>query len=158
MHAVVTPSHAVSSTNTFSLVASTAQTNAGKHEKVPVNRFSTAERLFGCDSPTLELSELIDLTMTASPATKPASTPDSIAAVPSRDRNRGSSPPEMNDPPSEDEAEPYCAFTSRYRHFVVATVSMVGFFSPLTINIYIPALPQIASALHVSEGESRQNA
>ncbi|TKY88092.1 hypothetical protein EX895_003188 [Sporisorium graminicola] len=50
-----------------------------------------------------------------------------------------------------DNAEPYCAFTTRSKLFIVLTVSMASFFSPFSINIYIPALPQISNLLHTSE-------
>lgn len=55
--------------------------------------------------------------------------------------------------PSEQalQTEPYCAFTSGTKLFIVLTVSMAGFFSPFSINIYIPALPQISNMLHTSE-------
>ena len=49
--------------------------------------------------------------------------------------------------------DPYCAFTKNWKLFIVLTVSMAGFFSPFAINIYIPALPQIAGLLNISEGE-----
>lgn len=51
------------------------------------------------------------------------------------------------------DTQPYCAFTKRSKLFIVLTVSLAGFFSPFAINIYIPALPQIAGMLHTSEGE-----
>ncbi|KIS70005.1 uncharacterized protein UMAG_11777 [Mycosarcoma maydis] len=49
------------------------------------------------------------------------------------------------------DTQPYCAFTKRSKLFIVLTVSLAGFFSPFAINIYIPALPQIAGMLHTSE-------
>lgn len=50
--------------------------------------------------------------------------------------------------------EPYCAFTKGSKLFIVITVSLVSFFSPFSINIYVPALPQISQILHISDGES----
>lgn len=39
---------------------------------------------------------------------------------------------------------PYTAFSKRMKLFIVCTVSMAGFFSPFSINVFIPALPQIS--------------
>lgn len=54
---------------------------------------------------------------------------------------------------NQQQTEPYCAFTKSSKLFIVITVSVISFFSPFSINIYIPALPQISHMLHTSEGE-----
>lgn len=55
--------------------------------------------------------------------------------------------------PEQVQVEPYCAFTKNTKLFIVLAVSLAGFFSPFSINIYIPALPQISNVLGTSEGE-----
>ncbi|PTB68476.1 MFS general substrate transporter [Trichoderma citrinoviride] len=47
-------------------------------------------------------------------------------------------------------AEPYSIFDSRQRAFIVIIVSTAATFSGFASNIYFPALPTIASDLHVS--------
>ncbi|KAK9452792.1 major facilitator superfamily domain-containing protein [Dipodascopsis uninucleata] len=48
------------------------------------------------------------------------------------------------------EGEPYSIFPERNKRLTVVLAVLAGFFSPLTINIYIPALNSIANDLHVS--------
>ncbi|KDQ13664.1 hypothetical protein BOTBODRAFT_55911 [Botryobasidium botryosum FD-172 SS1] len=43
-------------------------------------------------------------------------------------------------------------FSRRQKRFIVFLISMVGLFSPLASNIYIPALPLITKALNTTEG------
>ncbi|KAJ8519675.1 hypothetical protein ONZ45_g3423 [Pleurotus djamor] len=52
---------------------------------------------------------------------------------------------------SEPEAEvPYSVYSRKQKWFIVATISIAGLFSPLTANIYFPAIPVIANAFHKS--------
>lgn len=57
--------------------------------------------------------------------------------------------------PSQDvhEAElqpPYSIYTSRQKNFIVLMSGLGGFFSPLSANTYLPAIPTLASFLNVS--------
>ncbi|KAF1982610.1 MFS general substrate transporter [Aulographum hederae CBS 113979] len=45
----------------------------------------------------------------------------------------------------------YSAFTHKQKQFIVFMVACAGFFSPLSANIYFPALNTLAADLHVSE-------
>ena len=44
----------------------------------------------------------------------------------------------------------HTVFTKRQKHFIIFMASWGGFFSPLTANIYFPALNALAADLHVS--------
>ncbi|PCH33996.1 MFS general substrate transporter [Wolfiporia cocos MD-104 SS10] len=46
--------------------------------------------------------------------------------------------------------KPYSIYTSNEKWFIVAVASFAAVFSPLTANIYFPAIPTIASAFHRS--------
>ena len=50
--------------------------------------------------------------------------------------------------------EPYSAFSQSAKTFLVVCASASAFMSPFAINIYMPAVPNISSALHISEGEA----
>jgi MFS family permease len=50
------------------------------------------------------------------------------------------------DPPSA----PYTAFTSRQRILIITIASLSATFSGFASNIYFPAIPTMASALHTS--------
>ncbi|KZP25436.1 MFS general substrate transporter [Athelia psychrophila] len=73
---------------------------------------------------------------TATPATAPADT--------------------LVDPstPSKEKAEgikkPYSIYTTREKWLIVLIASFAGLFSPLTANIYLPAIPTMAAAFHKS--------
>ncbi|OCH87253.1 MFS general substrate transporter, partial [Obba rivulosa] len=45
---------------------------------------------------------------------------------------------------------PYSIFTSPEKWLIVCTAAIAGIFSPLTANIYLPAIPIMASAFHKS--------
>ncbi|KAJ3744627.1 MFS general substrate transporter [Lentinula detonsa] len=45
---------------------------------------------------------------------------------------------------------PYSVYTNKEKWFIVTLVSFAGIFSPLTANIYFPAIPTIAVAFHKS--------
>jgi len=45
---------------------------------------------------------------------------------------------------------PWSVFTLQQKRFIVLMVAMAGFFSPLTANIYFPALNTLATDFHVS--------
>ncbi|KAJ3733048.1 MFS general substrate transporter [Lentinula guzmanii] len=45
---------------------------------------------------------------------------------------------------------PYSVYTSKEKWFIATLVSFAGIFSPLTANIYFPAIPTIAAAFHKS--------
>ncbi|KAF9477002.1 hypothetical protein BDN70DRAFT_922917 [Pholiota conissans] len=49
-------------------------------------------------------------------------------------------------PPQEE----YSKFTKGEKWFIVYFTSFVGFFSPFTSNIYLPALPTLSVAFHKS--------
>ncbi|RAK95876.1 MFS general substrate transporter [Aspergillus ibericus CBS 121593] len=68
--------------------------------------------------------------------------------------------PGLQDPTSDhDEAaaaaaaeeEVYSIYTGTARNLIVMTASVAGFFSPLSANIYLPALDTLADELHVSD-------
>lgn len=44
----------------------------------------------------------------------------------------------------------YSIYTRREKWFIVMIASMAALFSPLTANVYFPAIPSIASAFHTS--------
>ncbi|KAJ7090815.1 MFS general substrate transporter [Mycena belliarum] len=46
--------------------------------------------------------------------------------------------------------EPYSIFTSREKWFIVSLISFGGLFSPLSSNIYFPAIPLLAAAFNKS--------
>ncbi|TDL28024.1 MFS general substrate transporter [Rickenella mellea] len=46
--------------------------------------------------------------------------------------------------------EPFSAFTKKERWVIVSIAAVAGIFSPLTSNIYLPAIPTIALAFHTS--------
>ncbi|KAF8200049.1 major facilitator superfamily domain-containing protein [Mycena galopus ATCC 62051] len=46
--------------------------------------------------------------------------------------------------------EPYSIFTPAEKWFIVALISFGGLFSPLSANIYFPAIPTLAQAFHKS--------
>ncbi|KDQ24734.1 hypothetical protein PLEOSDRAFT_1078768 [Pleurotus ostreatus PC15] len=52
-------------------------------------------------------------------------------------------------PQAEDHA-PYSVYSLREKWFLVAIISFAGLFSPLTANIYLPAIPVIVNAFHKS--------
>ena len=45
---------------------------------------------------------------------------------------------------------PYCSFSKGEKAFIVACVSAAAFFSPVSSNIYFPALNVLAAELNVS--------
>ena len=45
---------------------------------------------------------------------------------------------------------PYSVFTSRQKKWIILTASLGAFFSPMSAQIYLPALNSIAKDLHVS--------
>ncbi|KAJ3973651.1 major facilitator superfamily domain-containing protein [Lentinula raphanica] len=47
-------------------------------------------------------------------------------------------------------SEPYSIYTKREKWFLVLLIAMSGLFSPLTTNVYFPAIPTIADAFHKS--------
>ncbi|KAI0328529.1 MFS general substrate transporter [Cubamyces sp. BRFM 1775] len=51
---------------------------------------------------------------------------------------------------SEPPSKPYSVYTSREKWFIVAVAGFAALFSPLTANIYFPAIPTIAAAFHES--------
>ncbi|KAG1813270.1 major facilitator superfamily domain-containing protein [Suillus subaureus] len=46
--------------------------------------------------------------------------------------------------------KPYSIYTRREKWFIVMVASLAALFSPLTANVYFPAIPTIASAFHTS--------
>ncbi|KAF7357908.1 MFS general substrate transporter [Mycena venus] len=56
---------------------------------------------------------------------------------------------EISTPPPVVE-EPYSIFTAREKWFIVSLVAFGGLFSPLSANIYFPAIPTLAVAFHKS--------
>ncbi|KAH7909780.1 major facilitator superfamily domain-containing protein, partial [Hygrophoropsis aurantiaca] len=46
--------------------------------------------------------------------------------------------------------QPYSIYTRREKWFIVVIASVAGIFSPLTANIYYPAIPTLANAFHKS--------
>ena len=60
--------------------------------------------------------------------------------------NKGEIPPTDSLPLSER----YSVFTVRQKKMIIVAGSFAGFFSPLSANIYFPALNTIAADLHVS--------
>ncbi|KAA1468010.1 MFS general substrate transporter [Dentipellis sp. KUC8613] len=51
---------------------------------------------------------------------------------------------------SEVKERPYSVFTTGQKWFLVSMASLAGIFSPLTANIYFPAIPVMASQFHKS--------
>ncbi|KAF8898987.1 MFS general substrate transporter [Infundibulicybe gibba] len=50
----------------------------------------------------------------------------------------------------EKDQTPYSIFTRREKWFIVALTAFAGLFSPLTANIYFPAIPTLAAVFHKS--------
>ncbi|KAF8829999.1 hypothetical protein HHX47_DHR2000014 [Lentinula edodes] len=46
--------------------------------------------------------------------------------------------------------EPYSIYTRNEKWFLVLLIAISGLFSPLTANVYFPAIPAIAGAFHKS--------
>ncbi|KAG2155612.1 major facilitator superfamily domain-containing protein [Suillus clintonianus] len=59
-------------------------------------------------------------------------------------------PEELKDGRSEAAEKPYSIYTRREKWFIVVVASLAALFSPLTANVYFPAIPTIASAFHTS--------
>ena len=59
----------------------------------------------------------------------------------------GEAPPENYDEPQE---APYTVFSTATKRGIVGIVALAGFFSPLSANIYFPALNYMGEDLHVS--------
>lgn len=58
---------------------------------------------------------------------------------------------EDGEPRQEAQAEPeHSVFSSALRRYIITTASFAGFFSPLSANIYLPALNSLANDLSVS--------
>ncbi|EIN07877.1 MFS general substrate transporter [Punctularia strigosozonata HHB-11173 SS5] len=53
-------------------------------------------------------------------------------------------------PPAKADEAPYSIFTTREKWTIVALTSYAALFSPLTANIYFPAIPTLAKAFHTS--------
>ncbi|KAI0375161.1 MFS general substrate transporter [Pilatotrama ljubarskyi] len=51
---------------------------------------------------------------------------------------------------SESPPKPYSVYTAHEKWFIVAVAGFAALFSPLTANIYFPAIPTIAAAFHQS--------
>ncbi|KAG1754839.1 major facilitator superfamily domain-containing protein [Suillus paluster] len=49
-----------------------------------------------------------------------------------------------------EKSRPYSIYTRREKWFIVVMASLAALFSPLTANVYFPAIPTIASAFHKS--------
>lgn len=73
--------------------------------------------------------------------TPPTETPNDLESV--RDENAGTHGGDVAD-------VDYSVFTTSQRHFVVFMASWAGFFSPVSSQIYFPALNTLARDLHVS--------
>ncbi|KAF8633014.1 hypothetical protein AX15_001609 [Amanita polypyramis BW_CC] len=50
--------------------------------------------------------------------------------------------------PSDGPLKPYSIYTRNEKWAIVSLISLAGLFSPLTANIYFPAIPAIATAFH----------
>ena len=73
---------------------------------------------------------------TGSPIT--STTPDCIDDHPSMSKNQGN-------------YEPYTVFSHRKKWLIILLVAVAGFLSPLSSNIYFPALPVLTGAFHKSQ-------
>ncbi|PWY67883.1 MFS general substrate transporter [Aspergillus heteromorphus CBS 117.55] len=54
-------------------------------------------------------------------------------------------------PSAQDDEEVYTIFSKKAKILIVMTASFAGLFSPLSANIYLPALDTLADELHVSD-------
>jgi multidrug resistance protein len=54
---------------------------------------------------------------------------------------------------SQENAPLHSAFTQRQRLFIVTMTALASFFSPLSGQIYFPAIPELASSYHTSTGK-----
>lgn len=57
---------------------------------------------------------------------------------------------QVDKPPPITEQKNYSSFTTNQKRLIIFTASVGSLFSPLTANIYLPALNTLASDLHVS--------
>ncbi|KAG0702021.1 hypothetical protein DFH29DRAFT_526748 [Suillus ampliporus] len=58
-------------------------------------------------------------------------------------------PEEQKDEPAE-KSRPYSIYTRPEKWLIVVIASLAALFSPLTANVYFPAIPTIAAAFHKS--------
>ncbi|WFC97280.1 hypothetical protein MBRA1_003947 [Malassezia brasiliensis] len=63
-------------------------------------------------------------------------------------------PPQDTAPAPVEDDEHYSAFTKSGRIFVVVLASVSGVMSPFSINIYMPAVPQITTHLHITDSQT----
>ncbi|KAH9858031.1 MFS general substrate transporter [Lenzites betulinus] len=78
-----------------------------------------------------------------------------VHAPPPTNKSEGvsqNSMPEDSDSqtPAESPQKPYSVYTNQEKWFIVGVASFAALFSPLTANIYFPAIPTIAAAFHES--------
>ncbi|KAH0838000.1 major facilitator superfamily domain-containing protein [Lanmaoa asiatica] len=64
--------------------------------------------------------------------------------------NRGLDPPKESDASKQEAEKPYSIYTLSEKWFIVSMASLAALFSPLTANIYLPAIPTIAIAFNKS--------
>ncbi|KAI0756845.1 MFS general substrate transporter [Daedaleopsis nitida] len=75
--------------------------------------------------------------------------PANVNAGYSREKSSPVSPSESGES-SDAQNRPYSIYTSREKWFIVGVAAFAALFSPLTANIYFPAIPTIAAAFHES--------
>ncbi|KAI7161713.1 hypothetical protein KC352_g26774, partial [Hortaea werneckii] len=66
--------------------------------------------------------------------------------------NTGEPDSERNLQPTTTNSPPFSTFTIQQKRFIVFMVAMAGFFSPLSANIYFPALNTLSRDFNVSSG------
>ncbi|KAF5313949.1 hypothetical protein D9758_018685 [Tetrapyrgos nigripes] len=69
---------------------------------------------------------------------------------PSKVQEPPGSPEQSSTSASAEEEPPYSVYNKREKWFLVLLIAASGLFSPLTANVYFPAIPTIANAFHKS--------
>ncbi|KAJ7597604.1 major facilitator superfamily domain-containing protein [Mycena floridula] len=66
------------------------------------------------------------------------------------DKTSSNSPTGEKEPSVTQDEEPYSIYTRKEKWFIVALTAYAGLFSPLTANVYFPAIPTLVTEFHKS--------
>jgi MFS family permease len=88
---------------------------------------------------------------TIAPGTFPGQVVAVNPAIPAKDEEEAGAA--AAGPPNDDLDRPFTIFTPWEKRGIMAIASMAAFFSPLTAQIYLPALTTLADAFHVSDAQ-----
>ena len=121
---------------------------AGSHIKPSEEKTDELPR-----EPRIEITNDSNTFTSHEPVTEPLAT-DEDSTEPGETENQSSDDAQVNGQlekaTTSANDKPYSTFTPWQKRFIVLAASTGSFISPLTTNIYFPALNTIASSLHVS--------